>query len=323
MTIKRHLKNFAKWGFTNFKIYTLARDPLKILMYHRFRADHDPGYVLTQGEFETHLRFIREHFTVVDLGIYLEQGVKTKHRKPPLAITTDDGYRNFYEYAYPLLKKYDLPATVYIPYNFIESGGWLWQDKNIFAIRNTKKVHFMFEFEGERMEGTTRPREKLFEALLEIYRMCASLPFDLKAELSEKLASELEVDLSLGPDREFRPMTWEMVRELESNGIAIGSHTMNHTILTETSASEANYEVGESKAALESRLCHPVCGFCYPNGNFNQQIQDMVQTVGYHYAVTTVPGNNRDCKNPYELRRFGPAPSPLYQFVYSIHSFRR
>ena len=95
-------------------------------------------------------------------------------------------------------------------------------------------------------------------------------------------------------------------------------HTMNHTIL-DMSLQDVEYEVVESKNALEKQLGHEVRGFCYPNGDYDQRTIDVVKKIGFRYAVTTLPGNNVNFTNTYELRRYCPADAPLHKFVYSIH----
>jgi len=317
---KRILKKVIFTSFTNLRLYKLLNDPLKILMYHRFRADEENGYVTKQSEFEEHINFLGENFTFVDLDKYIVESLRNNDNiKRPVAITVDDGYRNFYQYAFPVLKKYSVPATIFIPYNFIENGGWLWQDKNIFVLRNTRLKWSHFEYGKARIEIQTEPLEKLFESLLKVYNICVPLPLNQKSDFSEKLANHLRVDIPKKPESEFEPLTWELIQELEKNNVSLGSHTMNHQILTEVGRQQAYYEIRESKKKLEGKIGHAIKGFCFPNGNYNEKTVSMVKKAGYEYSVTTKNGKNKNLSKKFELNRICPQNSPLNSFVQSIH----
>ena len=85
----------------------------RILMYHRF-AEGDTPRRLSQGLFEQHLDYLTKHFRVrrlTDVVEALREGRPIEPRT--VVLTVDDGYADFVEYAYPLLQKYEVPATVF------------------------------------------------------------------------------------------------------------------------------------------------------------------------------------------------------------------
>ena len=230
------LRKIAVNIFYQLKIYKLMRDSIKILMYHRFRADGDSGYITKKSEFEEHIKFLTKNFSVVNLDNILvnQKSRRFKKNEKILAITIDDGYMNCYRYAYPILKKKSIPATIFTPFNFIDKGNWLWQDKNIFILRSTQTKQSIFKFDNNIIEVTTSPLNKLFESLYKVYNFCAPLSEKKKEEFSEKLAMHFKVEFPEKPVDEFEPLKWWQIKEMEKNGITIGSHTMNHLILTET-----------------------------------------------------------------------------------------
>ena len=113
---------------------------------------------------------------------------------------------------------------------------------------------------------------------------------------------------ALRPTSELRSlmMTWEMVRALPKEGIAIGAHTVSHSILTNMEEREAEREITESKRRIETQLGEPVRHFAYPNGtrrDWSPAIISLVRRAGFETACTTVQGGNGLHSNPYELRR--------------------
>jgi peptidoglycan/xylan/chitin deacetylase (PgdA/CDA1 family) len=105
-----------------------------------------------------------------------------------------------------------------------------------------------------------------------------------------------------GPDPSF--LTWPELDRLEALGVAIGSHTVHHLELTRLSIAQAQYELGASRRALQTRLHRPVRWFAYPAGRFDLQAEELVRRAGYLLALTTVPGSLQSGAQPYALRRY-------------------
>lgn len=93
------------------------------------------------------------------------------------------------------------------------------------------------------------------------------------------------------------------VREWLGAGHAIGSHTLSHPWLTRISEAAAREEIGASKKRLEDAFGVGVEHFCYPYGDWNPRIRDLVQEAGYRTAVTTEFGVNDGGRDPFALRR--------------------
>lgn len=101
-------------------------------------------------------------------------------------------------------------------------------------------------------------------------------------------------------------MNWEQIRELISNGMTIGSHTINHNDLTQMDEKTLAYEVEESKKILEQNLGIPIKFFAYPGGVYDQTAIEAVKKAGYVSAVNTVYSTIQKIVNPddlYKIRR--------------------
>lgn len=98
-------------------------------------------------------------------------------------------------------------------------------------------------------------------------------------------------------------MDWWHLRELVNMGIEIGSHTLTHPYLSKISPSKAKEEIVISKKLLEDKLNTEVTTFCYPYGDYNEKIRDMVIEAGYKMAFTTRHGTVEENPNLFEIKR--------------------
>ncbi len=87
-------------------------------------------------------------------------------------------------------------------------------------------------------------------------------------------------------------------------GHEIGSHGLTHRSLTALSRDEARQEITDSKHRLEDFFGQPIRHFCYPYGDWNEAIRDMVQEAGYETATSTIAGLNIATTDAFALRRF-------------------
>ena len=104
-----------------------------------------------------------------------------------------------------------------------------------------------------------------------------------------------------GSDSSF--LTWPQLRQLERDGIEIGSHTVTHRELTRLSDAGALHELTASRAALEQYLHHPVPWLAYPAGAEDARVVGLARRAGYRLALTTHSGATQNGSDPLELRR--------------------
>ena len=98
-----------------------------ILTYHRVVEKWDrtldysqPGMVVTVPTFERQLSFLREHFDIVPFSSLLAVGNEDRPAaRPRCVITFDDGWRDNYDLAFPILRQHDLPATIFLTTDFV------------------------------------------------------------------------------------------------------------------------------------------------------------------------------------------------------------
>lgn len=98
-------------------------------------------------------------------------------------------------------------------------------------------------------------------------------------------------------------MNWEHIKELHSLGFEIGSHSLTHPYLSKIDPQKAWEEIYTSKVILEDKLGTEIKAFCYPYGDYSQQVRGMVQRAGYSIAFTTRHGSFEESENLFEVRR--------------------
>jgi peptidoglycan/xylan/chitin deacetylase (PgdA/CDA1 family) len=222
------------------------------------------------------------------------------------AVTFDGGYAGNYKYAFPILKRYNVPATVYVVTNSID-GNIPWERKLLYLIFLTKKERFKLNYGGKEheFEIKTHSQKRLTKRIIQDYLRLINQRE--KDDLLKQISKNLNIELSGLAHKLF--LSWDQINEMnKSRLITIGSHTLTHPILTEISLEEARREIGDSKIHIEGKLGEEIETFCYPDGFFNKEIIDLVKDSGYSsaLAVTTpqiLNDLNKIGDTIFELRR--------------------
>jgi len=299
------LVNLARW---------LAGRRGAILRYHSVTDDEavtlaylDHGLMVTRSAFRMQLRYLRRFYTVMSL----DELVDRLHRGSALprrtvAITFDDGYRDNYTQAFPLLRAEGLPATFYVATGCIDGGPPLWTAQLRFMVRRTKERHVVLPEPLGAPASIERPadRQALFTRLVIALK---NVPSARRRELVHELAELFHVT-------NFRPladimMTWNELREMSTDGMTIGAHTISHPNLPNTPPEEALEEIVGSRDMIAAKLGTSVTHFSYPNGrgaaHLTETVRGIVRQAGFLSAVTSVPGCVRTGADLWALRRVG------------------
>ena len=277
-------------------------------MYHRITNPSDspvymqPGMYVEPSTFDMHLAYLKRNFSVVPLRSIMEN--LNNESKPTCVLTFDDGWLDFYKYAYPILKKHALPATVFLPTGFIGTKSWFWADRFIFFMDNYLNTLERNNNHSQKNVSNDKAHESYDKIEVMIQRM-KGIPKEIIDEFLDSLA-ELSAQPFSIPGRAF--LNWDEVKTmLKSSLITFGSHSVNHPILTSLSEHQVMEELSHSRQKLidEGVIDKSFCAFCYPNGSFNRHIARLVEHTGYHVAVTTDFGWNQRKANKYTLCRIG------------------
>jgi peptidoglycan/xylan/chitin deacetylase (PgdA/CDA1 family) len=265
--LRNLVKSGLAWGLEQAGIGR-RRSPF-VVGYHRttpeFPADPKtaiPSQCISVKMLERQLDWIGQRFRFVSLN---ELGRELKHDSsdPVAAVTFDDGYQDFYQHAFPLLKRKGIPATVFVVTDLIGTTELHIHDRLYLLLARsmpTRDAHASLE-----SMLATRPQAEVLRWILEL---------------------EGSVTIDRDIQREHRSLSWEEIAEIRKAGITIGSHTRTHAILPNEDTGKVGAELRGAREALEERLGEPVRHFAYPCGQFNAATIEAVEQAGYEFAYT-------------------------------------
>jgi peptidoglycan/xylan/chitin deacetylase (PgdA/CDA1 family) len=233
--------------------------------YHRIGAapasPFDRGiWSATPDAFDRQLRFLKKHFDVIVPG-ELEQ-VRTKGRGRYVLITFDDGYRDNYEVAFPILKAHGLRATFFVATGFIDRPRIPWWDEIAWMVRSSPYSGLAANrWLCQPLVYDDPDRERTVQSLLRKYK---SLPGESASRFLDDMADATGSERYAATYDQW--MTWDMLRALRDAGMCIGGHTINHPVLARLSRDQQSQEVAGCRARLEKELGDRVVCFSYPVG---------------------------------------------------------
>jgi peptidoglycan/xylan/chitin deacetylase (PgdA/CDA1 family) len=284
-----------------------------ILSYHRVVGNYPleaerglPTLNIARDTFRKHLEVLCQTHDVLRLDDAMEMlAGRRAARRDAAVITFDDGYRDVYEHAFPVLREMNLPAVAYVPSSFIGTSKRLAHDRLWAALKTMEKralgpmsVGVGADYEGlllRAFEGAPTPNKVL-------ERLIADNPTGVLYGLAEMLEDRLRIDRADGPRGQL-PMSWEMLREMGAHGIETGAHTAEHTVLTNQPLDEARREIAACKSVLEKGTGRPVRHFAYCNGWYSAGVAQALRAEGFTSAVTTEDMPNMPGVDPYALKR--------------------
>jgi peptidoglycan/xylan/chitin deacetylase (PgdA/CDA1 family) len=241
--------------------------------------------------FEKQIRLLKERFNVISFEHLYHLLINRKPIAPKtVVLTIDDGYEDFYLYAFPILQKHSVPATIYVVTDFVEQKTWLWPDSLEYLLKNTSITAYSAHLAEHSTTYRLTDMQARMKAWSDIADFCLTLPNKTKLDFITDLATDLKVSLPELPTDEYRSLSWQRLRHLIDCGlIHVGSHTVTHPKLTMVEThDELKYEIKNSKWIIEDRLDKEVTSFCYPNGtpaDVNYDVKALVREAGYTNAV--------------------------------------
>lgn len=277
-----------------------------ILMLHKVDVKYDPlPLTVSPAVFNDMLSEIKNHnFEIVSLdSLFDDEKNFIGSESLKFVITFDDGYRNNYDLAFPILQKHNTTATIYLSYGHLQGDYSFWYEKLAGCLENAQTENIDLTDIGSTLFSLRSVKERE-EAI-------TKLNLWLKQFNNADRLKKLEIILSRLHKRDAIPdvspmLTWEMVQEMQNAGISFGSHTISHPILSNEDSHSIQHEVMMSKKLIEEKIGRSVTGFAYPNGtrnDYNEMVLKYVSKAGYLHATTTIPGINYSDENPFQLKR--------------------
>ncbi|HMK83658.1 MAG TPA: polysaccharide deacetylase family protein [Candidatus Bathyarchaeia archaeon] len=275
-----------------------AKSNVAILMYHRVCPSDepvlgDPSILMSKEVFETQMQYFSKNYEVLSLDKLIEF-IQSRKRPPKksLVVTFDDGYKDNYLHAYPILRRYNIPATVFLVTGQIGSNEMFWWDKVFYAINQAPIETLLLDDLGRFSLQSQHERSIASNAIVQ-WLIWQELPRYRKVFL-EKLFDLCEVEMR-GLGRRLL-LSWDEIREMASAGIVFGAHSVSHPRLTNMASQQARDEILQSKNNIEKELRNSVTAFSYPFGDYNTEVLELVRESGFKCALGIWP-HKRVCPN--------------------------
>lgn len=275
------------------------RDRVVVLNYHRIRPDEanfqtsfdDGVYGPTVSEFDAQVGWLKQNVKLISEAELID-ALQTRRGPGEMCvlITTDDGYRDNYTRAFPILRKHGAPAIFFVASALIESRRLGWWDQLAYLLKHATATQFTHRGKSVDLESDGKSAFDFFAR--EIIERMPGEPEVLLAELSR--ACDVPLPTDSAQDAEL--MTWQQLREVRQHAVAIGSHTHSHRVLSRLSREQQREELTHSRALIEERIGGPIRSIAYPTGgraHFTAETQQVARDVGYEAGFSFYSGYNR------------------------------
>lgn len=280
---------------------TMAAD-LVVLAYHRVFDVSDAKvfpYDLelvsaSTDDFRRQMEHLKRNYTVVTMAqvlAALDGGVRLPSR--PVVVTFDDGHADNFTNAFPVLREFNVPATIFLTTDYIGSERTFWFDHvaNLLLRLDIDRLHVP----GLEEVFVLNDHESRRFASRKILRYLARVS-DVQRR---KTIGWIEAcPVSECPSRHHGlsgAMTWEQIQEMAAAGCDFGSHTVSHPILSQLEAGALEHELVESRTTIGQHIGRSVETIAYPEGmehSFNPVVTAAVRKAGYRLGFSYIPGTN-------------------------------
>jgi peptidoglycan/xylan/chitin deacetylase (PgdA/CDA1 family) len=248
---------------------------------------------ITPAFFEKLLRRLRRsRRDLISLDEMHQRLVSGESKRRFVCVTFDDGYRDNLRWAYPLLRKYEVPFGLYIPTSFPDRLGELWWIALEAVIARNTRIGLTIDGKDRFFEcGSVREKRQLYD---EIYGWLRSMKSeDELRKVVRDLAARHGVDMAEVCADEC--MDWDELGQLAADPLCtIGAHTVNHVMLRKLDTDQAvRAEMEQSRAVIEAALGKRPQHLAYPVGDqtsAGQREFRIAAELGFRTAVTTRPG---------------------------------
>jgi peptidoglycan/xylan/chitin deacetylase (PgdA/CDA1 family) len=241
------------------------------------------------SHFRQQLDILRELYTPVSLRALTDALQLGADVRDYVALTFDDGYRDFIDNALPELERLDMPATIFVATGF--SGKSFWWDEVVAALDPTYRDSSSLTLRWPNASGTQvysslDTRDGATHVIRDLCRELSLYGADVRAQMLEHICNDER--RNSGFLDTARPMLKEDIRGLaRRSGIEIGSHTVSHCQLAHLAESEQVSEIQSSKRELEALVADEIRAFSYPHGSISAHSRRHLEKSGFLYACAS------------------------------------
>jgi len=262
-----------------------SKQKAAVLLFHRVLPQRDALWdPIDPALFSKTIKFIGKNFHVISLNELLFE--RPLSSKPLAAITFDDGYRDFIDYAAPVLDKEKQNASMFVVTDCIDNGlpTWTYIVDTLFA--NTQKNEWnnynMDEFPEEFRKTTWATKEERVNYCRKFKQHLKWIPSIKREDVIKCLFANFN-DVDIPADT---MMNWDEVKQISSAGFDIGSHSVSHPSLSTIADEQSiSYELTRSAERIKEKTGISSKVFSYPLGSYDDRTKRLCREAGYKASL--------------------------------------
>ncbi|MDB3873553.1 polysaccharide deacetylase family protein [Pelagibacteraceae bacterium] len=296
-----------------------------VVMYHYVRDIKKTKFpklkALDIKDFKEQINYFKSKFNILNQDSFLEIINSNKvPKKKSVLLTFDDGYKDHFKFAFPILKKNNISGIFYPPVLTIKNN----------KVLDVNKIHFLLEIEEDR-EKILNEIDLLLKKItgkyisdIDLSKINLKSRFDdkktklikqllqnfLPTEVKKKILNKIFGKIVLSDEKAFAKQLYlnkEQVLEMNNNKMFFGLHGYNHIRLEYLSVKEQKYEIENSINYFKKiGISAQNISFCYPYGSYNRESLSLLKKNKIKFALTTKLGtiNNANISNTLEIPRY-------------------
>ena len=249
-----------------------------ILLYHGVSNHRSIGIEnysrkhLPIEDFKQQMMWLKSYANIISMDDIVES-YENHHTLPKnaVAITFDDGFKNNYTQAVPILDELSIPATFYVSSGLMGQGEMFWVDivEDCINYSKTNQIKILLNSDYKTFKLSSF-RQKIY-ALQIIKRVCKHAPHDEIEKVVANVISETGVTPNLERTANYQLMSWNQLAEMHRNpNFIIGGHSLKHEILSNLDQETTKKNINESINILNQKLKTKISHYSYPEGQGRQ-----------------------------------------------------
>lgn len=256
-----------------------------VLAYHRIGPADAPFRKVTVENFRAQMAWLQRHCTVVQPAD-LRRAVEHRPARLPVLVTFDDGYRDYYEHAAPVLREFAVPAVNFVATRFVDDGALFWWDVIDLACQRTRRDTVSLPWRAEPL-AIRNPADRM-----RVYRECQRHLKAVPEEEKQRLLPRVFEALAVAPAELRMPrqvMTWDEMRATRDI-TTYGGHLHSHPLVSRIDGAQLDAELRLSHQRMEAELGARPTLFAYPDGDITDAARAAVRAHGYDMAFGILEG---------------------------------
>lgn len=258
---------------------------IKNFLFHRVSNEADILWPPMQPElFERIIAKLMRTHSVVPLEYYLSDPTAFATPKKTATVLFDDGYKDNIEFAAPILKKYNCPASFYVVSDCIDKNipTWTYIVDNVFQHTRVSNIQLDFTYVPEQLKTFSPANGNNSAGVRAVKPWMKSLSNVRRLEVMESLLHQC----SDVPPPDNKMMSWSDISQLSQEGFIIGSHSHTHPMLASLAEeSEIQDELSVSFCKIKDATGKEPLSISYPIGSFDERVKKIAASTGYTYGL--------------------------------------